>query len=1211
VPGIASEQIYDCLMQFAVLGHPGIDRLEVVRGAAEAQAALEAAPTLTDDDLDLARAIGILFSWRAIRGGEGAAEDRRRADKSFSTLARRRAELLPESSRGAANTAGEAEPGDLRLKDEVLRFLYDGMVVAADTNHPSYGFLLGQTTSLLRTLLAPEVEELVRLSLESAYISTPVGRSLVADATRSMRKEVHERRRQGESSLSEAANLANLLRLQYAADPDLRYLSEAAELVTELDFSELSLDDPRKVGAEFCCARVLDWLGRETGSLVHLDSALQMFKGLMQRYLPGDIWRLWCAAKMGRMLAERFQRSREIEDLSAAVDVLQITVDEGTSGGRGQATYQNDLAHALRMWREHSGDTSKLDYEITLLRRAHQSAEQAGLSQTAIRADLYNALLVQVDGDFSATLDEIIDLGREVLSETAEDDPNRLVRMTNLSLLLTQRYMSGSQERDLVDAEELAGVAEAHMDQDDAQRYIVELSVVTIKILRHLRDPEDQAPRLEAAQRLRSVLPRVPVDYTKMFLPLTLLAGAALGGTVVVDDAETLTGLIAIAEAWCEKPKAAHLAFPAMSGLLMARFMVDNQVADLDGAYEAGRHALTLDWNPGAYLSTVNGVLKILRRRFEVRRQAADLDAAVDICRAAMDRADLTEVDRWNAEHQLAFQIDFRYENLGDPADVDEAVEVFRQLTRSAVPSARERVASLLNLARALYRLPDRSLTALNEAMGSAREALTTYEGEEYRIDAYDALGILHRARFQATGDAQDLEQARGYGFRALRLSDKSADIFPYILTNLSGTMLAHFVHTGEKNSLDEAVQFGRDAVRLSLDEDDPELPKRLSNLAAALRARYDHTRWDADLTEAIELHRRAVGTTPEKDPSRVISQSNLAGALITRAQDEGTRDDLVEALETATVALDAIDAQHPSWPNLIGILTRILSDTSSPATADLPRAMAVADDAWRRLPDGHTTKPIILDVLARVYEKVFAVTGEAERLQAALDTYGAVASASSLTLHQRVRAYHSLARLAARAERWDVSADAFLEAANLLPLIGWSGLTRQAQQIILTSWPQMVSEALVCCARAGRPVEALQVAELTRGVLLGQSRVLRDELSAVRRQAPHLFDRLTGIRTLLDEVQSGTEEVPAVDVVELSQRSSRRSDLAQQWQETLSEVRELPGMETYLTAPAEQDLIATARDGPVITIAASEYGATALIVTSRGVHPVDLPNLR
>src|SRR5215211_3509661 len=629
---MVSEQIYDCLMQFAILGHPGIDRLEVVRGAAEAQPAFDAATTLSDDELDLARATGILFWWRAIRGGEGAAEDRQRADKSFSILARRRAELLPESWRKAANTAGEAEPGDLRLEEEVLRFCYDAMVLAANMNDPSYGLLLGQTTSLLRTLLAPEVDELVRFAIESAYISTPVGRTSVADAARWMRKEVHERRRRGESALVEAANLASLLRLQYAADPDPRLLTEAAELVTELDFSELSLDDPRKVVAELSWARVQDWLGRETASLVHLDSALQMFKSLVQRYSPGDTRRLWCAAKMGKMLAERFERSREIADLNAAVDVLQITVGEGTSGGRDQATYQNDLAHALRMWREHSGDTSKLDYEITLLRSAHQSAEEAGLSQTAIRAHLYNALLVQVDGDgSSATLDEVIDLGREVVSETIEDDSNRLARMTNLSLILTQRCMSGSLERDLVEAEELAVAAEAQMDPSDPQRHIVELSVVTIKILRYLRDPEDQGSRLEAAQRLGSVLPRVPVDYPKMFLPLSLLTAAALGEIVVVDDVETLTRLIAIAEAWCGKPGVAHLAFPAICGLLLARFMVDNQIADLDAAYEAGRHALTLDWspaavdwNPDAYLSTVNGVLSVLHRRFEVRRQAPD-----------------------------------------------------------------------------------------------------------------------------------------------------------------------------------------------------------------------------------------------------------------------------------------------------------------------------------------------------------------------------------------------------------------------------------------------------------------------------------------------------------------------------------------------------------------------------------------------------------
>ena len=111
-----------------------------------------------------------------------------------------------------------------------------------------------------------------------------------------------------------------------------------------------------------------------------------------------------------------------------------------------------------------------------------------------------------------------------------------------------------------------------------------------------------------------------------------------------------------------------------------------------------------------------------------------------------------------------------RFEQGGDPADLDEAIAVGRRTVADEYRGHRSRFRFLMNLATALrlsFEFIGR-LSYLDEAVTLAREALTGASGEEALVIMANLCGLL-RLRFEEIGERSDIDQAVDLGRMPVR----------------------------------------------------------------------------------------------------------------------------------------------------------------------------------------------------------------------------------------------------------------------------------------------------------------------------------------------------------------------------------------------------------------------------------------------------------
>ncbi|ARZ66002.1 hypothetical protein SMD11_0336 [Streptomyces albireticuli] len=734
-------------------------------------------------------------------------------------------------------------------------------------------------------------------------------------------------------------------------------------------------------------------------------------------------------------LVIRFAPEEVPEDIREAVATMDVPEP------RDLAALWERALELFGRWQTR-GDGQALEDAIALWRELRSVLPASHPVRPMLLANLCGALRNRcaVLGD-ATDLEEAVDMGRQAVRLAPADDPDRGLYLSNLSAALFVRFGVHQTQEDLDDAV-THGTASVRATPEPQALFHSNAGMALLA--RYERDAA--VPDLEAAvDALRHADRRSAPDDPLRAMYLTNL-GLALDQRFLrlgdPADLDAAVDAVTRAVAACPPGHAEHRRCLAnLSGVLRSKAERSGAAADLDAAVDAARRALAdtpadaADPHRDLYLGVLG---KALRLRFTRLGRPADIDESVELLRRAVPRPGDDSAPAAVSLYDLGGALLARFRRTGDPADADAAVEAARRSVR-ATPAAQadrgvplsllgealleragwarssadeEEAATVLEearglltgfqpvalrkclseLGRARMRRFDRtaSLTDLDAALDTFREAVRQGPDDPDRAVDESHIGGLLLDRFALTGDQGDLTEALDRHRAAARSlvggpADRNA---PQVLFNLGRALQAAYERNGDLALLDEAVQRMEEAGR-STPRSGPDRAMHLSNLGATLRVRAERLGTAADLDRAVELSRQSVDALPTEHPRRATYLSNLSTTLLARYIRSGAQADLEESVRASRQAVEATPVTDAPERVVhlanLGIALRRRYEWSG-ALADLDEAIEVAGAAVRGLPAGHVTDHLLLTNLSTALTTRYERTGDPAHLDEAID---------------------------------------------------------------------------------------------------------------------------------------------------------------------------------------------------------------------------------
>lgn len=490
-----------------------------------------------------------------------------------------------------------------------------------------------------------------------------------------------------------------------------------------------------------------------------------------------------------------------------------------------------------------------------------------------------------------------------------------------------------------------------------------------------------------------------------------------------------------------------------------------------------------------------------------------------------------------------------RYQEFGDPDTLDEAIYFVRAAAASAADDS-DKLFHLADLSALLYLSYERTgdEATHTEAVVTGRAAVDFAGGGPHKLRALNNLASSLLARTSRTGDSRAVTEAIELLERAISMAPPDSPELVDRLNNLGGALHAKFLHTGDRALIDRAVELGRRAVTAAMASDRPGRFGMLSELGVRLKTR--HTRYGdvADIEEAAERGRKILAEMPNTDPDRPGLAAKSIMAIWNLYSATKRSELLTEVIAAARAELRDMPANHHALPELWTALGAGLDS----------RYFAYGD-----IPAGREARHVLLKA----------------------------AKADGLPLN-RINRYRLVAGLSRALGDWRAAADALTDAIGLLPMTASRRLSRTDQERQLGQLDGVVQDACACALQAGDPELAVTVLEHGRGILFAQTLENRDDLSELRDQHPDLARPLGDVRDRL------TGELDLDD----------QHAQANLWDRLVTEARGLPGFERFMLPASISELLAAADQGPLVMFSINRIRSDALILTSKGIEVVSLP---
>ncbi|PPQ80535.1 hypothetical protein CVT26_004314 [Gymnopilus dilepis] len=619
--------------------------------------------------------------------------------------------------------------------------------------------------------------------------------------------------------------------------------------------------------------------------------------------------------------------------------------------------------------------------------------------------------------------------------------------------------------------------------------------------------------------------------------------------------------------------ESSHL-YNNLANAVMTRYNQTGKAQDLDESISFYREALLLRPKPHPNRPTsLNNLATALSMRFSRQGRIDDLNESILLHGQCLELLSPHHPNRSGSLSNLANVLRTRFSLGGNIQDINESIELHRQALALRPPSHPDRPSSLNNLAivLAIRFAEEGNQEDLNESISLHRQALDNFPSPSpNRADSLNNLAYALWVRFQRTGDGLDLKEAVSLYEEAIKLRPDPHPRRSNSLDGLANVLLYKFQKEGGRRDLDRSILLHREALDLRPREH-PDHSNSLNNLAIGLRARYELQGNEEDLEESISLYRQALEYFPVAHPNRPGALSNLANALLDRFSTQGKAKDLDEAFLLRREALELSPINHPR---------------RCEALKDLAQMHILAYERANSNPD-------LLDEAMKLFSE-----------------------ASSFFLQSSSSRFRKAVLWANHAERFKhpSALQAFDLALSILPELAAVGLDIQSRHDSLARESEGIArKAAACAIRASDFAKAVEFLETGRGVFWSQFLSLRSPMDELNDVQPELAKRLQALSVKLEKGSHRDSMRPDLNnrqKLSLEEEAQRFEKLANEWTETIRDIRRLKGFKDFLRPRSTSMLQMAAQNCPIIYLVANDGVSNCLVITSTKLHYIPLPGL-
>jgi tetratricopeptide (TPR) repeat protein len=571
------------------------------------------------------------------------------------------------------------------------------------------------------------------------------------------------------------------------------------------------------------------------------------------------------------------------------------------------------------------------------------------------------------------------------------------------------------------------------------------------------------------------------------------------------------------------------------------------------------------------------------RLRFDRLGDAKDIDSQIVFRRRLAQSYGVSDEQHMNELTAMVGLYAKRYELLRDPSDLDPIVEILDQ-TSFELPqnySAPGHRSTIKRIDAFDGREPARKAMILGDfASGMLQESMDQSDKRydlpilllEAAVEADPStaayylsnLSGAYSSRFEVTQAAEDLDAAVDAGLRAIEGANSDAIGGAIIYQTVGQSLMS-------RSLLRANLDDGRTAIRMLTSaaehsQTEGEYAQRASALGVAYRRLYTVSKDVTDLEQAVRWNEVACETVAN-DAANVVLHLNLAATYLTahKAARQGGHY-LDRAISKYEEILRITPSEHPVHIQASLIYGSALNDR-------IMLSNQQADwDSFKEIYAGLDpgSLPVIWDRITVLRSQGKVLLKEGDAIAAAQKYFDAI----RLLAEEAVPSY--------------------------LPI--------DDRARILGSYHGFVCEAVEVQIKAGRPEDALLVAETGRGVILGQRLNEKVQLTELRAQSAALAQEFAVVRDAAREAV----DLYAPTNARRATSSRIRYDIDTRMRGIVRRIRMLDGLEDFFGPPATTKIREAIGQASLVLVNCTALGASAIVVApSRPIQTVALPLMR
>ncbi|EIN11163.1 hypothetical protein PUNSTDRAFT_131340 [Punctularia strigosozonata HHB-11173 SS5] len=639
-------------------------------------------------------------------------------------------------------------------------------------------------------------------------------------------------------------------------------------------------------------------------------------------------------------------------------------------------------------------------------------------------------------------------------------------------------------------------------------------------------------------------------------------------------------------------------------------------------------------------------------RLFEMTHERSHIDEAIASQRIALELASIHKYpDEHNYFSLLGMYLYIRFQVLGDPADLDEAVALHRTSVDLCPISyvGREHILSRRNQALRCLFGRDGQLTDLHEAHEMAMQALSAGPPNgawrPYILSA--AASTLDLLLGVADVTEEDLDQMVAWLQETLQLTSPGNHTHANCLSNLAIGLQKRFIWRGSLDDLEDSLDLQRQLVD-STPRSSTFWRIRMGNLADSLSIRFRELGHIDDISEAIALYQEAYDMAAITNTTYGEHYLAMASALSVRFKALGDREDLNQAISISSAMLDHYSIDHSFRSQIVlahaNALAMRAQDSGNlgdvcnavhllehnvtvvaPDSSHGPRYRSMLGSVYmvkyrmgRRIDDARAAKTVFENLLGRLApgrpdrfdcllnasETYLEVGTPFNDICAALNYLLEAISDDARDVRSRVQGSMRVLRSIQVSSVDEISAktkllDTYSVLLSLLPRVAYFGLDLDSRLKSLEAGQRLTPTCASLALQISQPERAVEILEQGRAIFWAHTLRLRSHFDNVPEQ---YRTKLLELAQRLEKNADISDAFP--DQRHVEQAASLRRRQSEEFHALLTVIRSLPGLERFMLHDQYSTLVEAANKGPVVMLIASTNGSHAVIVQAN-VAPI------